>query len=100
MDSTIEHAINLFFDGRVLKFEECSDGLNYLDMSKSGNYSKSNVTNNSKSSPSKLSFMQMVNSNKEFFQSQKSKKLTTHNFFKHSWVDPAHKHLSNTLIII
>jgi hypothetical protein len=67
MDSTVEKAINLFYDGKVLKFEECCDGLYYLDTSKSSNYYNSTVTNYSNPSSSKTSFVQTVNSNKEFF---------------------------------
>jgi hypothetical protein len=67
MDSKIEHAINLYFQGGVLKFEECSDGLYYLDVTDSSNYYNSNITNYSASSSSKPSFAQMVNSNKEFY---------------------------------
>ena len=68
MDSTVEKAINLHHNGVTLKFEECSDGLYFLDTSKY-NPTKPSVTSYSKS----LSLLQTVNSNKEFYTKREIK---------------------------
>ena len=58
MDSTVEKAINLHYDGAVIQFKECADGLYYYDVTRSK--SKSDFSLYS-------SFVQTVKRNKELF---------------------------------
>ena len=59
MDTEIEKAIVLHFNGQQLKFQECSDGIYYWDTQSK---SKTTVTNYSD-----LSFTQTVHSNKQMY---------------------------------
>ena len=71
MDSKVERTINLHYNGRTLKFKECSDGLYFLDTTKTeDNYSNTQIIAYNTSSPHShtySSMLQTVNSNREFF---------------------------------
>ena len=67
MDTDKERAILLHFEDKVIRFEECGDGLYFFDTSTLNNQTnKNSLTHYSDDSPS--SFVQTVSNNKSYFK--------------------------------
>ena len=67
MDTDLDRAIILHYNGQTLRFRECTDGLYFFDtdtLNKTHNSSKNLLTQYSKQ---KASFIHLVKHNKEFF---------------------------------
>jgi hypothetical protein len=66
MDTDIDRAIILHFNGKTLRFHECADGLYFFD-TKSLDRQRNSKNLLTQYSTNKASFIQSVKSNKEFF---------------------------------
>ena len=90
MDTELEQAINLHYRGKIMKFEECADGLYYLDTRTLRNYSNNTITpylnqppthktleNFTKRMKTYKNMLQTVTSNKEYFTQKEIKNADT-----------------------